>query len=394
MKPKRLVRALVPVAILAVGVLGVVILALTAPEVEPDAPEVIAPLVRVVSAEPGAYRFSVHTQGTVVPRTESELIPQVDGEVVWVSPALVSGGSFEAGEPLLRIERADYEVDLESARATAARTESELARSRKELDRQRRLAAKNVASQSRIDDAENEFRVAEAARREARARVERARRDLERTEIRAPFEGRVREERVDVGQFVTRGSPIATLYAVDYAEVRLPLPDRELAFLDLSLGGRASDPAAPAPEVRLRADFAGQTHVWTGQLVRTEGEIDPQSRMVNAVARVEAPYDSDGGRAPLAVGLFVEAEIAGRRIEDAVVLPRAALREGERVMVVEDDRLRFRDVEVLRVDREQVVIAAGLEAGERVCVSPLPGAVDGMTVRQAEIEPELARAEP
>jgi RND family efflux transporter MFP subunit len=389
---KRVKRWVVPLAILGVGVVGVLLLLASRPRVEPDPPAVVAPLVRVVPVAPGDFRFLVRAQGTVVPRTESELVPQVSGEVVWISPSLVSGGSFEAGEPLLRIERADYEVELESARATEARTASELARARKELERQRKLAARSVASQSRIDDAENAFRVAEAARREARARVERASRDLARTELTAAYQGRVREERVDVGQFVSRGSPVATLYAVDWAEVRLPLPDRELAFLDLPLGRRAATEDAELPEVRLRAEFAGEQHVWTGRIVRTEGEIDPQSRMVNAVARVEDPYGRNGGRAPLAVGLFVEAEILGRRVENAVVLPRSALRDGERVLVVDDGRLRFRKVEVLRIDQEQVVIASGLSAGESICVSPLPGAVDGMSVRIVDAEPAVARA--
>jgi RND family efflux transporter MFP subunit len=391
---KRVKRWVVPLAILGVGVVGVLLLLASRPRVEPDPPAVVAPLVRVVPVAPGDFRFLVRAQGTVVPRTESELVPQVSGEVVWISPSLVSGGSFEAGEPLLRIERADYEVELESARATEARTASELARARKELERQRKLAARSVASQSRIDDAENAFRVAEAARREARARVERASRDLARTELTAAYQGRVREERVDVGQFVSRGSPVATLYAVDWAEVRLPLPDRELAFLDLPLGRRAATEDAELPEVRLRAEFAGEQHVWTGRIVRTEGEIDPQSRMVNAVARVEDPYGRNGGRAPLAVGLFVEAEILGRRVENAVVLPRSALRDGERVLVVDDGRLRFRKVEVLRIDQEQVLIASGLSAGESICVSPLPGAVDGMSVRIVDAEPAVARATP
>jgi multidrug efflux pump subunit AcrA (membrane-fusion protein) len=224
----------------------------------------------------------------------------------------------------------------------------------------------------------------------------------------------VRAERVDVGQFVTRGVAVATLYAVDYAEVRLPIPDRELAYVDLPLVYRpqagseagtetaATDGGSP---VRLRAEFAGREHVWTGRIVRTEGEIDPKSRMVHAVARVEDPYarEADGERPPLAVGLFVEAEILGRSVDAAVMLPRAALRrdeagpgeparDGHFVLVVSDEgRLEFRPVEVLRSEREQVVIGAGLSAGERVCVSPLSAPVDGMLVRVAGEAPGLAK---
>jgi RND family efflux transporter MFP subunit len=398
-----------PFAILGAGALGVVALVATRPRIEPAPPEVEAPLVRTVQVEPRSVQFTVRAHGTVEPRTESELVPQVSGEVVWVSPALVSGGFFEKGQPLVRIDRRDYEADLESARAGEARAQSEYGRATKERERQQRLADRLVASEARIDDAENAYRAAKAALREAEARLDRAERDVERTQLRAPYTGRVRTERVDVGQFVARGVAIATLYAVDYAEVRLPIPDRELAYVDLPLAYRPDGPEAGSEAgaetaaaedgspVRLRAEFAGREHVWTGRIVRTEGEIDPKSRMVHAVARVEDPYAREAGseRPPLAVGLFVEAEILGRSVDAAVTLPRAALRrdeagpgepsrDGHFVLVVSDEsRLEFRPVEVLRSERERVVIGAGLAAGERVCVSPLRAPVDGMAVRVA-----------
>lgn len=436
-------RAWVPVAILAAGALAVAVMVATREETLPEPRERPAPLVRAVEVTPADVQFVVRAQGTVVPRTESDLVAQVAGEVVWVSPHLVSGGFVEPGEALVRIERTDYEADLESARAALARAESEFRRARTERRRQQQLADRSVASQSRIDDAENAFRVAEATLREGRARVVRAERDLERTTLVSPFEGRVRSERVDVGQFVARGQSLATAYAVDYAEVRLPLPDRELRFLDLPLEGRlrATPPAgtaasggdadagdavagdaaaagqpdgdaeaeidatgaeAPGPEVVLRAEFAGAPRTWLGHVVRTEGEIDPKSRMVNVVARVKDPYgrrrppEADG--VPLAVGLFVDADILGRTAPAAVVLPRSALREHRGragVYVVDDEsRLRFRPVEVLRTERERVVIGEGLAAGERVNVSPLVAIVDGMRVKLVEdATPDVARAD-
>lgn len=372
-----------------VGATGLAVIALllfrrTPVEREPD---VLAPLVRTTVVEASPHRFTVRAQGTVEPRTESELIPQVSGEVVWISPALAAGGFFEKDEPLARIDDADYRVDREAARAVVARAESEFARAKKELERQQQLADRSVASQSRIDDAENDFKVAEASLREARARSERAERDLARTVLQAPFRGRVRSVQVDVGQFVTRGDPIATLYGVEYAEVRLPLPDRELAYLDVPLLPEIArrDPGAEplgAP-VTLRAEFAGVEHRWQGHLVRTEGELDPRSRMVQLVARVPDPFGLVESRsAPLVVGLFVEAEIEGDLVERAFVLPREALRPGERVYVVDSEgRLRFRDVEILRIERDAVVIADGLAEGERVLISPLQAALDGMQVR-------------
>lgn len=394
-------RVILPLVILAVGAVGVALLVFLRSQVPTAAPEPVAPLVRAQSVEKQAFRFVVEGHGTVVPRTESDLVTQVEGEAVWVAPSFVPGGFFAEGDALVRIDRADYEADLETARAGLARARSELSRAKKDVERQRELAGRSVASEARIDEAENAYAVAVANAREAEARLDQAKRDLARTEISAPYDGRVRDKAVDVGQFVNRGTVLGRIYAVDYAEVRLPVPDRELSYLDLRLGYREGGPSVEdGPEVRLHADFAGEPHTWTGQVVRTEGEIDPQSRTVNVVARVEDPYGrlEDGPVVPLAVGLFVEAEILGREIGDAVVLPRVALQRDDRVLVIDDEsRLRFREVDVLRVEREEVVIGGGLAAGERVCVSPLPAAVDGMSVRvvgDAADAPDVAAADP
>ena len=167
----------------------------------------------------------------------------------------------------------------------------------------------------------------------------------------------------------------------------------QLAFVDLPMIYRGDHDRDSCPAVTLRASFAGYPFEWQGRVVRTEGEIDAKSRMVTAVASIEDPYGqgADRTRPPLAVGLFVEAEIQGRRVGDASVLPRTALRGTDHVLVLDaDSRLRLRKVDVLRVEREQVVIGAGLAPGERVCVSPLPGAVDGMQVRVVPTIPEFA----
>jgi len=397
----------VPLGILCAGFLGVAILVVTRPRPEVHAPPAHVPIVTVQKVVQGPVHFVVHAQGSVAPRRQSALVPQVSGEVVWTSPALMPGGFFEAGDVLLRIDRADYAAALESVRAAVARTTSEERRAGKERDRQRRLRSQSAASAARVDDAENGYAVARAALREARARLTTAERDLARTEVRAPYAGRVRSESVGVGEYVNRGSPVGELYAVDWAEVRLPVPDRELRYVNVPLRYRpaAHGPAdAEAPEARsararqepsdggpgvavtLRAEFAGTQHSWSGRIVRTEGEIDPKSRMVTLVARVEDPYgrSHEHSGPPLAVGLFVEAEIQGREVQNAIVLPRMALREGDQVLIVDaQSRLRIRSVEVLRRERDDVVLGAGLAPGERVCTSAIPGALEGMKVRVA-----------
>ena len=379
---KRRLKLLLPIAIVLTGVLGALALVATRPDVETTSPEALARLVRVVEVTPETVQLRVTTHGAVAPRTESSLVPEVSGPIVWVSPSFTSGGFFEENDPLVRIDPLDYRVALELARANLARAESELERETRELERQKNLAEKKIASPAKLDMAVTAERVARAARRQARASLEKAERDLERTEIRAPFKGRVRERTADVGQFVNRGTPMARLYATDFAEIRLPISDDELAFLDLPLWYRDDGANAEQATVELRAEFAGAEHTWEGQVVRTEGEIDPKTRMVHVIARVEDPYGRSGDRPPLAVGLFVEAQILGHETEDVVTVPRAAMRGADQLLVADtEDRLRFRRVQVIRTGRDQVVIRSGLEPGDRVIVSTVEAAVDGMKLR-------------
>ena len=371
-----------PVVILLGGVGLAGHLLRTGPSLTPQAPPSSAPLVRTWRASPQTVRMTSLAHGTVMPRTQSELIPEVSGRVLAVSESLVPGGFFKAGDLLLRIDPLDYEVALEQARAGLASAESDLATARRAHQRQADLAQRQLASQALKDDAANRLLIAEAAHREARARLARATRDLERTRITAPYDGRVRTEKVDKGQFVDRGKSIASLYATDFAEVRLPVHDEELAFLQLALDG--ADGGEPATVI-LRAEFAGKRHLWHGRIVRTEGELDPQTRMINLVAEVAEPYKRQDGRPPLAVGLFVEAEILGMTVEDVYSVPRSALQADNQVYIIDgNSQLVFRDVDVLRTVGEQVYIRGGFRAGETVCLSNLSNAVQGMTVRTAD----------
>jgi multidrug efflux pump subunit AcrA (membrane-fusion protein) len=184
---------------------------------------------------------------------------------------------------------------------------------------------------------------------------------------------------------VSRGTPIASIYASDEVEIRLPISDRQLAYLDLPIGQRGALPHALQPEVILSTEYAGQDIEWRGSIVRTEAAIDTSSRMVYLVARVEA----DNKSVPLSVGLYVNADIQGRSANNVVVLPRTALRNNNQVLVVDaEQRLRYRKVELLRLYQDNLLINSGLAAGERVCVSPIQTAIDGMTVKPI-VDPPL-----
>ena len=379
-------RRLIPLLVLLAGVLAGVLIIATGPQLEPQSVPPQIPVVKTLAATPQTVRLSVAAHGTVVPKSESDLVAEVSGRVVHVSDALVSGGFFAKGDVLVEIERIDYEVADAQAKAQLAAARSDVIGARRAYARYDSLADARSGSQAEKDDALNRLLVAQAALEEATARKTRAERDLDRTRLTAPYDGRVRTERVDAGQFVNRGEAIATLYSTDYAEVRLPVLDRDLAHLPLTLARPANGDQAPVAVV-LKAEFAGREHTWRAEVVRTEGELDGQTRMVNVIAQVAAPYDPPDG-SPLTVGMFVEAEILGRQVADVVVLPRTALQANDQVYLIgEDDRLEFRDVAILRSTSETVYIQGGIAEGELVSTSRLEAAVEGQLVQRADEVP-------
>jgi len=374
-------KALYPLLVLCVGAALAALLMVTKPPPPADNYEAAVITVRVITASKRAEHLIVRSQGTVQPRTESQLIPEVSGRVVWMSPALITGGTFEKDATLLRIDSADYSDAVEKSKAAQTRARVEREHAGDELKRVQKLIAQNLASQSQADEARRRYQIADANLSEANINLQQAQRDLSRTEIKAPYKGMVRAEQVDLGQFVSRGNIIATIYAADYMEVRLPVSSRQLSYLDLMPGGVL--PSDPAPAVAIISQLGQTKFIWHGELVRGEAEVDSRTRMFYGVARFR--NEPGVGVAPLMVGLFVQAEIQGRLVENVIRLPRSAMRDADQVLVVDaDDRLRFRQVTVLRIEHDEVLIVKGLEDGERVCVSPLQAVVDGMRVQTVE----------
>ncbi len=381
-----------PVAVVLVGLLVSGAMFTLKPEAPTQTPVTVIPQVRVVEVNMIDLPLIVRSQGTVKPRTESQLVPEVTGRIIEVSPSFVAGGFFEAGDVLLRIDSHDYEqvIVQREAEITAAQLRIVEEEAEKELaqwgwDRIGTGEARSLTMR------EPQIASAKANLAAAQANLKTARRNLARTQVRAPYAGRVRDKSVDRGQFVTMGAPVARIYAVDVAEIRLPLPDDELAHLDLPLNYRGDAGPIRGPRVRLRANFAGQVYEWQGQIVRTEGEIDTRTRMVHVVAEVNNPYGrgADPNRPPLAAGMFVEAEIEGRIAEQVAALPRAALRGNNQVLVVDnDERLQHRDVTLLRTTPTHIIVTEGLDAGERVSLSSIEAVSDGMKVQTFIVETE------
>lgn len=373
-----MIRTLViPTAIVLLFLSVAATLMATAPVLEP-ANETPTPLtVRVRTIETESIELKVHSQGSVAPSTVSQLIPEVSGRVTWTSPSLVAGGFFEAGQELARIDDLDYRNAQDRANAALKRATAEVEHAKYEYRRLRSLAERKLVSRSALENGLRAYRVTQATFEDAQANSEQAQENVKRTVLRAPFTGLVRAENIDIGQFASRGQAIATMYANDVVEVRLPIADRQLAFLNLPPLRNGNFPEDMQPTVKLSADYGGQVRQWFGKIVRAEAEIDTSSRMVHLVARVESSKDSQD----LSVGLFVTAEIAGLAVENIVRLPRSAIRNDNQVLVVDtENRLRFRDIQPLRLYRDNVLINAGLNPGERVCISTVQTAIDGMAV--------------
>ena len=384
--PKTLLRILVPIAIVALAAMAAKAIVESREAPAPSAPEAVVPLVRTVDMTTASVSLSVEAQGSVLPRTQTTLKAEVAARIVRIAEGFASGGFFDEGEVLLELDATDFEANRQEALAGLRRAEARLAQEEADAEIALRdwVQTRGNVEPPALVAREPQLAEARAEVAAAKAMLEKAQRDVARTIVRAPYAGRVRTRDVDLGQFVDRGATLASIYAVDYAEVRLPVPDRDLALLDLPLGRRAG--SAPGPEVVLTAEFGRELHRWQGRVVRTEGAIDPQTRSVILVARVDDPYalGDAAQRPPLLAGMFVQASISGRRLEDAISIPREALRSGERVFVLSaDDTLSIRSVDIVTGDADRVVLRAGVAAGERVIVSPVELPVDGMRLRAA-----------
>ncbi len=383
----RFLRVLLPLLVLALGIAALALLVALRrrPAVRP--PVIPVPIVETVPVRYSPERVLVRAEGTVETRTRTTLVAEVGGKILEVSPRFEDGEFVQEGELLLRIDPVDWRAAVESARANLARAELALAQEEAAAAQARRDWERfGEGDPDPLVVHEPQLARARAEVEAARAAVARAERDLARTEIRAPYDGRVLARNVDVGQVVMPGTALGSLYATDAVLVPLPVPDVELAYLEVPLS--PGDPAGPA--VTLRARFGGDERSWKGRIVRTGGQVDPKSRMVRLVARVDRPFAP--GRPPLVPGMFVRAEIPGKLLPRAVSLPRVALRTGDTVLVVDDEsRVRIRKVHVLRRDRDTVLVGGGLEDGQRVVVTPLEIVTDGMRVEVADATGEHDR---
>lgn len=347
------------------------------PQVETQVAEPVAPIAFVEPVTYGAMNLSVTSQGEVAPRREITLTAQVAGRIESVADNFAGGGVFRKGETLISIEDADYRLAVTRARAQVATAEQRLAVEEAEAA----VAAKDyeelsgksadAGDQSLLALRKPQLAAARADLAAAKADLADAELALARTQIKAPFNGRVRSINANVGQYVAPGANLAQVFATNVAEVRLPLTDADLAKLDLPFAFEAS--GDDAPRVRLTAEVAGAEREWWGRIRRVDAAIDSSTRQISAIAEVEDPYGegSDGGF-PLAFGLFVNAEIMGSTIDHATVIPLLALRDDGQVYVVdEEDKLALRTPQIVARAGEGAIAVSGIDEGELLVVSPV-----------------------
>jgi RND family efflux transporter MFP subunit len=388
-----LLKALV---ILGVGVFGFALLMVLRPRPAQQEPPRRLPLVVTIPADVRSGNLTIRGNGTVRPRSEITLSPQVAGRVEWVAPSLASGGHFQQGQVLLRIESDDYENAVESAAAEVAQRQVDVleAEERRELaleeyDRLRQREGIETPPDSgelgSLIFREPQLRAAEASLRRAEARLEDARLSLDRTRIRAPFDGVVRSKSVDVGQYVAPGQVMAALYDSNEVEIVVPLTDSEASLVEGLWETAAGDRESAIPAT-VRAEFGGRTYTWGGYVDRAEAALNPETRTVDVVVRIPDPFLSDdSGRPPLLLGTYADVDIQGAAVGRYLVVPQAAFRDGREVWVVREDTLLVIAPAALiqEVDGE-VFVEAGVRQGEPVVVSPIDVVTNGMTVRIVE----------
>ena len=341
-----------------------------------------AVLVDTIVAEVVSLNFVVESQGTVRPRTETTLVSEVSGKIVSVAPEFVAGGFFREGEVLLQIDPSDYEAGLKRAEAALASRQAKLA---DETARSEQALKDwiNMGKQGQPSDLglrKPQLADARANVSAAEADVQKARRDLERTRITVPYDGLVRQKAVDIGQYVTPGTRLGVTFAIDTAEVRLPLTNSDLHYLDLPSETEVKSRDKTFPPVTLSAERAGETVRWQARIIRTEGVVDETSRVIYAVAQVVDPYGVLGQskQQELKIGTFVNAEIEGLPAENVVVLPRYVLRADNTILIANaDNELDILPVTVLRAEPKKVYLSGGIEGGTRVVVTTLDAPIPG-----------------
>lgn len=398
---------LTPIAIILIAVVGLIIVAALAPKPAKKPAIIKAPLVEVQSIERQDIRFTIASQGSVSPRTQTNLVSEVSGQITSVNDKFNVGGFFQKGEVLLSIDDISYRVGLLQAqsRLDAAKAVLVEEQARKEQAEDEWLLTGKTLSEAPVLALRlPQLQKAKADVKAAEADVIDAEVKLARTQIRAPYDAMIKEKQVEIGQYVSTGSTLAMTFAVDYAEVRLPIKQRDVEFLNLP---KINQLESSGSKVDIFYQLMGAQHQWQSNLTRYEGEVDSRSRVHYVIAQVDDPYSvlSTSEHHELRIGTFVNASISGKLVTDIVAIPRDALHGANKLYLVDDNnKLHIQEISVLRNDADFVYSHDTFALGHRLITTQMETPVEGMTLRivgeeindpAAEIasQPELAETQ-
>jgi len=379
-----LAKIVLPLLILAVGLGGMTVMVKKRKAPVKKETPFQGILVETVGVKRGDHQLRIEATGTVQARRQTDIVPQVSGKVVTISPKLVAGGFFREGEELFSIEAIDFELAVERARANLSRSELELltVRAQADIGREEWQRLKPDEEPNPLVVYAPQLKSAEAALSSAKAALRQAELDLQRTRVTAPYNCFIRSEAIDLGQYVRSGSKVATIAGTDEVEIVVPLPLGDLQWLRVPRN--PEEEGSPA-SVTLTSD--GRSWQWPGRIVRSLGEVDARGRMTRLAVSVADPYrrkSGHGNRPELELGSFVNVAMEGTVLKQVVEVPRRAVREGDRVWIMVDGKLKIVPVKVARREKETVLVSAGLNGGEEVVLTSISGAADGLLLRKAK----------
>ena len=356
---------------IAVTSLGTAALYYFRPQPEQRKTVEFSPSVQVQIAQPSNPRMLVRSQGLLEARTLTTAAAEVGGKVLTVAPQFEAGGVFRQDDVLLEIDPADYQSAVAHAESAVAQAilniEVEQAKADQSVRDWKKLGRNRKPSDLVLR--KPQLASTKAHLLASEASLAKARRDLERTKLLAPYDGRVLRTYTDVASFVPPGARLADFYQSDQLEIRLPISLEDYGFIDSELTNI---------EVILSTEVAGEIRKWAANVVRQDAEVDRRSRSIHLIAALDLTTIKD----PLLVpGLFVRAEITGKQLQNVYRLPRLALIKRDRLRIVTpESTLTERTVTVVRAESETILVSDGLQASEQVCLSPVPTFIEGMGV--------------
>ena len=380
---KKIIKKYTATSIIVASFALTMIMIFAKPSPKPVQNKFVPPVVETMNAIPQSFKVRINSQGTVVPRTEITLTSEIPGKIDFVSPQIQSGSSFDKGDTLLILDQRDFELALIAAQSSMYQAQVVYEREVAESEvAKKEWSNINGGKASSLALRKPQLDQAKAALAAAEANYQRALLNVERTFIRAPFKGRVRNEYVDIGMVVSPGIPLAQIYAIDMIEVTLPIAESDIKFLSIPLDGRVVS-ASEQPSMVLTSTFAGLSQAWRGKILRSAAENDSKTRMLSVIGQVSV-NSSKKSSIPIKVGMFVNATIEGKSFNDIYVIPREKVRDGEVWVLNNEGILSKRNVSVLRYEKDKALISDGFEKGDKVLLTRLDVLVEGMKLEKKD----------